>query len=234
MLNPRLILLLSALTLTLTVAAIALQTKVINPAELTVAKWGTDNFVRQVASSSGAYIVDAGQPIFNNQKLAIQPPQPLPQTGEVLGINANRATDGTEKWIEVDTSDQQLIAWEGNRQVYKFPVSTGLPGMDTVKGEFRVWRKVLNQAYKGGSRERGTYYYLPNVPFSLFFHKGYAIHGAYWHNDFGIRPRSHGCVNMRIPDAEVIYNWAGPAMPQNTRALNSSPDNPGIRIVVHD
>lgn len=149
-------------------------------------------------------------------------------------LGSHTAADGSEKWVEVDISDQKLYAWEGNRKAYDFPISSGRPGYNTVQGEFRVWRKVRLQAYRGGSKKRGDYYYLPNVPYSLFFHEGYAIHGAYWHNDFGIKRRSSGCVNLRISDAEAIYTWAGPAMQSGTGAINSSSDNPGVRVLVHD
>jgi lipoprotein-anchoring transpeptidase ErfK/SrfK len=66
----------------------------------------------------------------------------------------------------------------------------------------------------GGSREQGTYYYLPNVPNILFFYNdttkkqlGYSIHGTYWHNNFGT-PMSHGCINMSTPESKQIFDWA--------------------------
>lgn len=206
-----------------------------NPVELVVAKEhnGTDAFYEQVKASGGEWIANAGTPIFDNQFIATLPPKPAENTSTAV-LGSHTAADGSEKWIEVDISDQRLYAWEGNRKAYDVAISSGRPGYDTVQGEFRVWRKVRNQAYRGGSRARGDYYYLPNVPYSLFFHQGYAIHGAYWHNDFGIKRRSSGCVNLRIEDAEKIYNWAGPAMPGSSGALNATADNPGVRVVVHD
>lgn len=207
-----------------------------NTIELSIANadnGGTNEFIEQVKNSNGGWVENAGTPIFDNRLLATLPQKPLMTSpSEVLGSHI--AADGSEKWIEVDISDQKLYAWEGNRKVYEFSVSTGRPGYDTVKGEFRVWRKVRNQAYRGGSKARGDYYYLPNVPYSLFFHKAYAIHGAYWHNDFGIKRRSSGCVNLRPEEAGIIYNWAGPAIPVNVGAINSSQENPGVRVVVHD
>lgn len=206
-----------------------------NLAELAVAKEhdGTDAFLNQVKKSEGEWIENAGTPIFDNQTLAVVPPKPREdKTAMVLG--SHTAADGSEKWIEVDISDQKLYGWEGDRKVHDFPISSGRPGYDTVQGEFRIWRKVRSQTYRGGSKARGDYYYLPNVPYSLFFYEAYAIHGAYWHNDFGIKRRSSGCVNLSIPNAEKIYNWAGPAMPAGAGALNASSDNPGVRVVVHD
>lgn len=206
-----------------------------NPTELAVAKEhdGTDAFLKQVKKSSGEWVGNAGVPIFDNQPIATLPPR-LSKDVTAMVLGSHIAADGSEKWIEVDISNQNLFAWEGNRKVYEFTISSGRPGYDTVKGEFKVWRKVRSQTYRGGSKARGDYYYLPNVPYSLFFHEGYAIHGAYWHNDFGIKRRSSGCVNLRVSDAEKIYNWAGPAMSSDVSALNSSSDNPGVRVIVHD
>lgn len=206
-----------------------------NPIEQAVAFFddGTDAFYEQVKQSDGAWIENTGNPIFDNT-VASTPPPRLAVNADSAVLGSDVTQDGREKWIEVDISDQKLYALEGDKQVYAFAISSGRSGYDTVQGEFRVWRKVRMQAYKGGSKQRGDYYYLPNVPYSLFFHKGYAIHGTYWHNDFGIRRRSHGCVNMRIADAEKIYHWAGPAMSAGVNALNSSDKNPGIRVVVHE
>jgi len=53
----------------------------------------------------------------------------------------------------------------------------------------------------------GPGYNLPNVPWVMYFYDGYAIHGTYWHHNFG-HPMSHGCINMTIPDAHWLYNWA--------------------------
>ena len=190
-------------------------------------------FYEHIKTASGQWIENAPSPIFDNKSVANLPPKPKEDNTSVV-LGSHTASDGTEKWIEVDISDQKLYAWEGNRKIYDFAISSGRPGYDTVQGEFRVWRKVRSQTYRGGSKARGDYYYLPNVPYSVFFHEGYAIHGAYWHNDFGIKRRSSGCVNLSISNAEKIYNWAGPAMSSGAGALNSTPDNPGVRVVVHN
>lgn len=219
------------------------------PAELAIAEWndGTDAFYQQIIKSDGSFIDSAGIAIFDNQivkgiskaeteKILAKAKESHPQ---VLGLHT--APDGSEKWIEIDLSDLKLYAWEGNRKVYEFLISTGRPGYNTPTGEFRVWRKVRSQAYRGGSQAQGDYYYLTNVPFSLFFGgghipnwQGYAIHGAYWHNDFGIKNRSSGCVNVKPEEAGLLYSWAGPAMPENVNALNVTASNAGIRVVIHD
>ncbi len=220
-----------------------------NSLEQQTANWndGSDAFYKQVLKNNGEWVENAGKAVFDNQpvrniskteteKILAQANQPDTQ---VLGSHI--AGDGSEKWIEIDLSDFKLYAWEGNRKVYEFLISTGRPGYKTPTGEFRVWRKVLSQAYKGGSKLRGDYYYLPNVPFSLFYGgghvpnwQGYAIHGAYWHNDFGIKDRSSGCINVKPEEAGLLYNWAGPAMSDGVNALNATKDNLGVRVVVHE
>jgi lipoprotein-anchoring transpeptidase ErfK/SrfK len=112
------------------------------------------------------------------------------------------------KWIELDLSDQMLTAYEGQTPVFSALVSTGVPGLPTPQGEYTIYRKVRSQVMSGSG------YYLPNVEYVSYFYKGYAIHGTYWHNNFG-HPMSHGCVNMTNGDARWIYEWA----PRGTRVI---------------
>jgi lipoprotein-anchoring transpeptidase ErfK/SrfK len=106
-----------------------------------------------------------------------------------------------ERWIDVDLSQQRLYAYEGDAVVNSFIVSTGTWQTPTVTGEYKVWVKLRSAAMSGPG------YYLPNVPFIMYFYGSYGIHGTYWHNNFGT-PMSHGCVNLSIPDAEWLYNFA--------------------------
>lgn len=106
-----------------------------------------------------------------------------------------------EKWIDVNVTTQTLSAYEGDKLVFTTKVSTGVRRYPTVLGRFRIRTKLRSQTMVGPG------YYLPNVPYVMYFYAGYAIHGTYWHNDFG-RPRSHGCVNLSIPDAKWLYEWA--------------------------
>ncbi len=106
-----------------------------------------------------------------------------------------------ERWIDVDLSNQRLYAYQGNTLVASFIVSTGTARHPTVTGRYRIYLKLLYTDMAGPG------YYLPDVPYTMYFYKGYAIHGTYWHNNFGV-PMSHGCVNMRIDDAAWLYAWA--------------------------
>ncbi len=116
-------------------------------------------------------------------------------------------TDQNDKWIEVDLSDQTTTMWIGSQKLQSFLVSTGLSA-PTPPGTYRVWHKTAIQDMVGGSRARGTYYNLKNVHWNTFFtYSGIGFHEAYWHNNFG-HPMSHGCVNMRLAHAKIIYDFA--------------------------
>jgi lipoprotein-anchoring transpeptidase ErfK/SrfK len=108
---------------------------------------------------------------------------------------------GGTRWIDVDLTHQMVYAYEGQTVVNSFIVSTGTWQYPTVTGQYRIYIKYR---YKDMS---GPGYYLPNVPYTMFFYQGYAIHGTYWHNNFGT-PMSHGCVNLSIPDSEWVYNFS--------------------------
>ncbi len=101
----------------------------------------------------------------------------------------------------LNLSQQMLYAYAGDTVVNSFLVSTGTWLTPTVTGKYRVWVKLL------ASDMSGADYYLPGVPYVMYFYKDYGIHGTYWHNNFGT-PMSHGCVNLSIPDAEWVYNFS--------------------------
>lgn len=145
----------------------------------------------------------------------------------VLGDQANSG----QKWIEIVLSEQKVYAWEGSKKIYEFVVSTGRQWTPTPEGEFRIWAKLKATRMKGGSVEKGDYYDLPNVPYVMFFNKGYGLHGTYWHNNFGT-PMSHGCVNLKIADAKTLFEWTTPALPNGKWTINSTRDNAGTRVVV--
>lgn len=116
----------------------------------------------------------------------------------------------TGRWIEVNLSQQRLIAWEGGRRVYSIPISTGKRSTPTPTGTFAIESKERS------AHMRGRDYNVPNVPNTMYFAGGYAIHGAYWHNQFGT-PVSHGCINLPVGQSRKLFNWA----------------DEGTRVVVH-
>lgn len=140
------------------------------------------------------------------------------------------------KRIDIDLTNQKLYAFENNKVVFEFPVSTG-KWSPTPTGDFKIWIKLRATRMNGGDRSIGTYYDLPNVPFTMFFYndqipksRGYGIHGAYWHNNFG-NPMSHGCVNMRIEDAGTLYSWADP--PSSGFTTYADVDAPGTLVKIY-
>lgn len=194
--------------------------------------------VDEVLKSDGNFDESASLAIFNSQvinypktSLAYAYSQDLAQSSQtdqaVLGTTSDT---GAEKWIEISLDEQKLRAWEGDKLVMEFPISSGL-WAPTPKGTFNIWHKTRSQRMTGGSKELGTYYSLPNVPNNMFFYKGYAIHGAYWHNNFG-HPMSHGCVNSPLASAAQIFDWAGPVVPPGQNTAHAAADNPGTRVVV--
>lgn len=189
----------------------------------------------EVLSSSGQFDEGESLAIFNDgivtyPKTSLAQANILPLSGEtqVLGTTSE---NGSEKWIEVSLDEQKLRAWEGNQIAMEFPISSG-KWSPTPKGDYRIWYKTRNQKMEGGSKELGTYYNLPNVPHNMFFYKGYAIHGAYWHNNFG-QPMSHGCVNAPLSQVAQLFEWTGPTLPPGTGAIKASAENPGTRVFVH-
>ncbi|KAA3662064.1 MAG: L,D-transpeptidase, partial [Chloroflexi bacterium] len=110
-----------------------------------------------------------------------------------------------ERWIDVNLTTQTVIAYEGDTAVFNALVSSGTWEYPTVTGQFRIWLRYESQTMNGALL--GYDYYLENVPYVMYFFEDYAIHGAYWHNNFGT-PMSHGCVNVHPTDAGWLYNWA--------------------------
>lgn len=107
----------------------------------------------------------------------------------------------SENWILVDLSQQRTYAYTGDTLMNTFVVSTGTWQHPTVTGTYRIYVKYRSTTMSGPG------YNLPNVPYTMYFYKGYGLHGTYWHNNFGV-PMSHGCVNLRTDEAAWLYNFA--------------------------
>ena len=121
------------------------------------------------------------------------PPTATPYTvGIPAGVGAN------EFWIDVALTRQLTHAMRGNQVIRTFVVSTGTWATPTVTGQYRVYVKYRYADMSGPG------YYLPDVPYVMYFYRGYGIHGTYWHKNFGT-PMSHGCVNLTIDDAGWLF-----------------------------
>jgi lipoprotein-anchoring transpeptidase ErfK/SrfK len=191
-----------------------------------------NNKVSEVKDWSGKIDLTQKKAYFEEQEIII-PEIALKETkSPVLGVSDQ------ERYIEVDLSDQKLTAWEGNQIFLESLVSTGLPWWPTPTGEFRIWAKARATKMEGG--EGRYYYYLPNVPYVMFFEnsrvpgwRGFSLHGTYWHNDFG-KVHSHGCVNLPTPVAQRLYYWTSPTTPEGHSFIRTTESNPGTRIVIHE
>ena len=191
---------------------------------------GTDEGVARVLAQNGRFKEGETYAVFNNQLVGEIPQAParlLAHQPSVLGLAA-----GAYKWIEVDLSDHTLLAHEDGRVAYKFLISSGKWGR-TPTGVFRIWSKMRYCLIAGGSRHNGTYYYLPNVPYTMYFYKDYALHGTYWHDNFG-HPMSHGCVNLETSNAEKLFYWAHPEISENQPIIYPTQDDPGTPVIIHD
>jgi lipoprotein-anchoring transpeptidase ErfK/SrfK len=112
----------------------------------------------------------------------------------------------SQRWIEIDLSRQRLIAWEGNQPVYAVTISSGKPSTPTRTGTFAI------QTKHRVTRMTGEDYDVPDVPYTMYYDGGMAIHGAYWHNLFG-NPVTHGCTNVAVDHAKWLFNWASVGTP---------------------
>ncbi len=106
-----------------------------------------------------------------------------------------------ERWFDLDLSQQRLYAYQGTKLIKTMVVSTGTWAHPTLTGQYQIYVKYRYAHMSGPG------YYLPNVPYTMYYDRGYGIHGTYWHNNFGT-PMSHGCVNLRTVDAKWAYQWA--------------------------
>lgn len=132
-------------------------------------------------------------------------PLPTPASTSVAAseteIVPQVTVSASERWIDVNLTQQMTYAYQGNTVVNSFLVSTGTWQYPTVTGQYHIYVKLRYTDMAGPG------YYLPNVPFTMYFYQGYGLHGTYWHHNFGT-PMSYGCVNLSIPDSEWLYNWA--------------------------
>ncbi len=131
-----------------------------------------------------------------------------------------------ERWFDVNVTKQTLVAYDGVRPVYATLVSTGEAGLEdhenstaTQRGIFRIHTKHVSSTMD--SDEAGEEFELRDVPYVQYFEKGYALHGAYWHDRFGT-PKSHGCINLTPEDARRLFFFTEPPLPAGWHAVQRS------------
>lgn len=139
--------------------------------------------------------------IANYDEALFSPPPAIP--------NVASRPAGAKKWIDVNLSKQYLVAFEGDQIVWSGYISSGRGENFTPTGTYSIFTKIAVEDMRGPDPAEPTgQYFQPDVPWVMYFAGGgYAIHGVYWHNNFG-NPMSHGCVGMPVGAANFIYNWA--------------------------
>ncbi len=173
-----------------------------------------------------AYMLTTEGQLIKKEDLVVPHLQPLP-----------KGLDPWERWVDVDLSDQVLVAYEGTRPVFTTLVSTGKKGseeepFETPTGRWRIYSKQLTSNMDGSTASDGNYA-IQDVPWVMYFEGSYALHGAFWHRSFGYQ-RSHGCVNLGPSDARWLYFWTTPFVPDAWHGAHASEGNPGSTVVVHD
>jgi lipoprotein-anchoring transpeptidase ErfK/SrfK len=136
------------------------------------------------------------------QRARLAPPAPSKPSNVKVGPN--------ERWIDVILSTQTVHAYEGDRLIRSFLVSTGRPATPTVTGQYRIYIKLTK------TDMRGPGYHLRDVPYTMYYYRGYGLHGTYWHSNFGT-PMSAGCVNLRTEDAKWLFEFASVGTLVNVR-----------------
>ena len=139
-----------------------------------------------------------------------------------------------ERWLEINTFEQTLAAYEGDRMVFATLVSSGRAGTWTPNGLTRIWGKLPTTPMinRDVTNDSPLWYYLEDVEWTQYFNSAYALHAAYWHNSFGFT-RSHGCVNLSILDAKWLYQWTSPYAPVDNKIVYSKQSDMGTWVYVH-
>lgn len=143
-------------------------------------------------------------------------------------IDRPRGVKPGQPWVHVNLERQTLVAYDGDTPVYATLVSTGLPGHETPTGLFDVRVKQVASTMSDIGPELGDddRYSIDDVPWTQYFDRSIALHGAFWHEQFGL-PRSHGCVNMAPLDARRVFELTWPEIPPGWHGASS--DRTGLR-----
>ena len=139
-----------------------------------------------------------------SEDLFIPPPEPTPEPAVEVAKNAPADVPSGEVWIDINHSYEYMTVYQGNSVLMETYISTGKAGFETPPGTFYINSKLPEQDMEGVIG--GEYYNVPSVPSVMYFTDvGHAIHGAYWHNNFGA-PMSHGCINVPVDLAAYLYS----------------------------
>jgi LysM repeat protein len=165
--------------------------------------------VSYLAIAQANNIFDANT-VFSGQRLIIPAPGTVPDAAVQAVPAAPAPIVGVGREIVVDLSDSRAYAYENGVLLRNVLGSMGRSVTPTVVGSFSIQRKYVSSPMTGPG------YYLPDVPYAMYFYQGYAIHGTYWHSNWGV-PMSHGCVNLPTPEAEWFFSFADIGTPVNVQ-----------------
>lgn len=146
----------------------------------------------------------------------------------------------SERWLDVNLGEQTLVAYEGTTPVYATLISSGKESRDKQKdhrtpvGTFRIREKHVTTTMDGNGTAAGDLpYSIEDVPYVMYFHRAYAVHGAFWHRNYGVQ-MSHGCVNLAPLDAKFLFRFTAPRLPEGWHGVWATPEQPGSLVVVHE
>ena len=128
------------------------------------------------------------------RKVAVVTPNTTPPEGVTTG-----------RWIDVNLAEQTLAVYDKYQLVFATVIASGLEPYWTRPGLFQIYQKKEIETMR--NNDPTDFYYLDNVPWTMYFDKARALHGAYWRTRFGY-PQSHGCVNLSVGDAHWLFIWA--------------------------
>ncbi|MBI4701725.1 MAG: L,D-transpeptidase family protein [Deltaproteobacteria bacterium] len=144
-----------------------------------------------------------------------------------------------EKWIDVNLTLKTLVAFEGERPVYAALVAPGKHSTDkkrdhrTPTGKFRIREKHISTTMDGEGIAGDMPYSIEDVPYVMYYDRSYALHGAFWHSNFG-REQSHGCVNLSPADAKHLFFWTDPVLPRGWHGVWATEKSKGTLVVIHE
>lgn len=164
---------------------------------------------REEVIGDTAYAFDEAGRRFVAEDLRIVRERPAP--GEARGA---------ARWISVDLDAQTLTAYEGDTPIFATMVASGKPGYDTPAGVFRIRHKYVSTTMRGDDPNDGVYD-VAEVPWTMYYFRSFALHGAYWHDAFG-EVRSHGCTNLSPIDARFLFRWTTPGLPENWHGIRET------------
>ncbi len=147
----------------------------------------------QTADDMEWYLIGPGQWV-EGRNIARVTPNPTPPEGVTNG-----------RWIDADLEKQTLAVYDNYQLVFATMVATGQEPFWTRPGLFQIQQKKETETMRNS--DPSDFYYLDNVPWTMYFDGARALHGAYWRTHFGF-PQSHGCVNLSVGDAHWLFNWA--------------------------